>query len=247
MCGCAGDTPPFEDPVAADAATQSPDGRPAGCTVENSKTYYSDFDKDGYGSPNLTAVDCNQPEGFVEDSQDCDDADSRTNPEGTELCDGIDNDCNAATVETCNNACTVHLRDGDTYLFCGQALTFPNARTACEAEGMHLIRINDQAEQDWMSAQRNVAFSGLPRIWMGGNDIAANNTWVWHDEASFWQGLSNGGAVGGLYTRWRGGEPNNGDGIEDCGTVDDNLGGAWDDRPCNQVHRFVCERDAESL
>lgn len=34
---------------------------------------------------------------------------------------------------------------------------------------------------------------------------------------------------------------------EDCGTVDDTISARWGDRPCNQTHRFVCERDIESL
>lgn len=246
--GCEGDQPasvPDAAPATADASSADAGALP--CTALEAQTFYADFDGDGYGTPNLTAVDCSQPDRFVDNNLDCDDADSRTSPDGTELCDGLDNDCNAATAEVCLNTCTPQSRDADTYLFCAQVQNFSNAKAACEAEGMHLIRIDDQAEQTWMSAQRTPAFGGLARVWMGGNDTTSEGVWVWHDSAQFWQGGSGGVVVGGLYANWRGGEPNNGDGIEDCGTVDDNAAGRWDDRPCGQVHRFICERDNEVI
>lgn len=244
---CEGDQPSSADAATSAADASSADAGEEACTVENSVTYYADFDGDSYGTPLLTAVDCEPPEGFVENDLDCDDADSRSNPDGTELCDGLDNDCNAATVEVCANACTPQKNEGDTYLFCAQVATFSVALAACTAEGMHLIRINDQLEQNWMSAQRTTAFGGLARVWMGGNDATTEGSWVWQDGVQFWQGGAGGAAPDGVFSYWRGGEPNNGDGIEDCGTVDDGGGARWDDRPCNQAHRFVCERDNEVL
>ena len=38
-------------------------------------------------------VSCSQPEGFVDNSDDCDDSASEANPSGVEVCDGLDNDC----------------------------------------------------------------------------------------------------------------------------------------------------------
>ncbi|MGA1839818.1 MAG: putative metal-binding motif-containing protein, partial [bacterium] len=56
--------------------------------------YYRDADEDGYGDLNDTQNDCVQPAGYVLDSTDCNDADPNINPAATEVCDGIDNDCN---------------------------------------------------------------------------------------------------------------------------------------------------------
>ncbi len=56
-------------------------------------TWYADSDGDGFGDAAVTDIDCDRPSGYVPDDSDCDDSDSAVNPDATELCDGIDNDC----------------------------------------------------------------------------------------------------------------------------------------------------------
>ncbi len=56
-------------------------------------TFYLDSDGDGHGDPNATTTSCNQPGGYVAGADDCDDSDGAVNPSATELCDGLDNDC----------------------------------------------------------------------------------------------------------------------------------------------------------
>jgi hypothetical protein len=56
-------------------------------------TWYADADMDGYGDAASTTMACSAPSGFVADDTDCDDSDAAVNPAATELCDGIDNDC----------------------------------------------------------------------------------------------------------------------------------------------------------
>jgi len=56
-------------------------------------TWYADGDGDGYGDLATWVVSCDQPADHVADASDCDDTDAATSPEGEELCDGIDNDC----------------------------------------------------------------------------------------------------------------------------------------------------------
>ncbi|MBM4362004.1 MAG: putative metal-binding motif-containing protein [Deltaproteobacteria bacterium] len=54
-----------------------------------------DADGDGYGDPNDTQVTlCVPREGYVPDATDCDDANPRVHPGATELCDGVDQNCN---------------------------------------------------------------------------------------------------------------------------------------------------------
>jgi choice-of-anchor B domain-containing protein len=57
-------------------------------------TFYADADGDGFGDINVTIQDCTAPANYVADNTDCDDNDPNINPNATETCDGIDNNCN---------------------------------------------------------------------------------------------------------------------------------------------------------
>ena len=61
-------------------------------------TYYLDSDNDGYGDINFPKDTClsTPPIGYVMSSMDCDDSNTAINPNGSETCDGIDNDCNGS-------------------------------------------------------------------------------------------------------------------------------------------------------
>ncbi len=54
--------------------------------------WYVDGDADGYGAGEATNT-CAQPPGTVLDHTDCDDIDAAVNPGATEVCNGIDDDC----------------------------------------------------------------------------------------------------------------------------------------------------------
>lgn len=57
-------------------------------------TYCGDADGDGYGNPNYSVTSCDQPEGFVTDCTDCDDANRQVNPgEDDPGYDKLDQDC----------------------------------------------------------------------------------------------------------------------------------------------------------
>lgn len=60
-------------------------------------TFYYDADEDGFGSPDSLMETCNEnlPVGYVENNLDCDDTDPMIHPNSPEVCDNIDNDCNA--------------------------------------------------------------------------------------------------------------------------------------------------------
>ncbi|MBI5676177.1 MAG: putative metal-binding motif-containing protein [Nitrospirae bacterium] len=56
-------------------------------------TYYRDADSDTYGDAVATINACSQPAGYVSNNADCNDSNAAINPGATEICDGIDNDC----------------------------------------------------------------------------------------------------------------------------------------------------------
>jgi hypothetical protein len=56
-------------------------------------TWYADSDGDNFGDASTATQACDMPSGHVSDSSDCDDSDDAINPRATELCDGVDNDC----------------------------------------------------------------------------------------------------------------------------------------------------------
>jgi len=60
---------------------------------EGATTWYRDSDGDGVGDEATSVDACVQPEGYVGDPGDCDDADAASWPGAEELCDGADNDC----------------------------------------------------------------------------------------------------------------------------------------------------------
>jgi len=80
---------------------------PAGYVVDNTdcddndadefpgQVWYYDFDGDTFGDPAVSLTQCLQPTDYVTDDTDCDDNDITINTNGTEVCDGFDNDCNA--------------------------------------------------------------------------------------------------------------------------------------------------------
>jgi len=69
-------------------------------------TWYKDADNDGY-SDGSTIVQCSKPDGYklpanlIATSGDCDESKSSIHPGATELCDGLDNDCDTQVDEGC--------------------------------------------------------------------------------------------------------------------------------------------------
>ena len=86
-------------------------------------TWYADTDGDGFGDAASSVVDCDQPADHVSDDSDCDDSDGAVNPDATEMCDGVDNDCDSAIDEdSAADAATWYAdTDGDGYGNAGSA------------------------------------------------------------------------------------------------------------------------------
>ncbi|MCS6990912.1 MAG: MopE-related protein [Chitinophagales bacterium] len=61
--------------------------------------YYQDADGDGFGNVFSWIISPHMPDGYVADSTDCDDTQALIHPDATEVCNGIDDNCNVETDE----------------------------------------------------------------------------------------------------------------------------------------------------
>ncbi len=68
----------------------------------DAETWYLDADLDGFGSLETTLA-CEQPEGYSNNADDCDDGDDASNPLASETCDTADDDCDGAIDEGDDN------------------------------------------------------------------------------------------------------------------------------------------------
>lgn len=228
--------------TAVDAAEDGA-GEPVDAAVdvmECDDVWYADTDGDSHGDPAVRVIACEAPAGHVAVGDDCDDTQPLVFPGGTEVCDGLDNDCSSATTEMCSSGCVVRVRpeDGRRYLFCAVASSHAAATVRCTTEQFRTARVDDQAENTYLRTTTTSAIGNV-NVWLGGTDGPVENEWRWHDGAQFWQGRSNGVAVGGLYENWDSGEPNDDDG-EDC--VELRTSSLWNDLECGDARPFICER-----
>ena len=239
LAACATAGPPNatgDDDTTHDASVDSgttPDG-----SCQN-KTWYRDGDEDMHGDPAMTMMACDQPAGMVAAGDDCDDANPGRHPGATELCDGVDNDCNAGA-EPCPSSCSIARRpapdDAKVYLFCTSSTSYTSARSTCISAGMQLVAIESAAENVWVY---NTALSRLGDVdyHIGASDLGGEGVWKWEGGAQFWSGDEGGAPVGGRYSNWESGEPNDSSG-EDCAEV--RAGARWNDHECSDFLRYVC-------
>jgi Lectin C-type domain/Putative metal-binding motif len=57
-------------------------------------TVYADGDGDSFGDAATAVTSCETPSGYVSNNLDCDDTSENVSPDDTEVCNGLDDDCN---------------------------------------------------------------------------------------------------------------------------------------------------------
>ena len=65
----------------------------------DASTWYLDYDSDGFGGAAYMLVQCDQPSGYADNDEDCDDVRADVFPGADEACDGADNDCDGEVDE----------------------------------------------------------------------------------------------------------------------------------------------------
>ena len=89
------------------------DGRVDEDEALDARTWYADNDGDGYGDPTVTRFACDQPAGFIDNDDDCNDTSNQALPGGTEVCDELDNNCDGTVDEDTATDAPTWYADGD--------------------------------------------------------------------------------------------------------------------------------------
>ncbi len=112
-------------------------------SITGQSTWYADVDGDTYGNAASSTLACTQPVGYVFDNSDCNDGNAAVNPDATEICNGIDDNCNGDVDDDDQNvtgqATWYADADGDTYgdaavsqLACSQPVGYVADNTDCD-------------------------------------------------------------------------------------------------------------------
>lgn len=116
------------------------------------------------------------------------------------------------------------------------------AQALCAANGGYLAVITSDAENTMIHTNIDMSEG----MFIGVNDQNTEGAWVYAfgevANQQFWSGASGGSAVGGRYSRWNIGEPNDAGGAEDCAYIGVAATPNWADIPCGSgTYKYLCE------
>lgn len=107
--------------------------------ASDAPTWFADTDADGFGNATSSTRACLVPTGFVADATDCGDGDALVNPAGTEVCGGVDEDCDGTTDEDDASDAPTWFMDADADGFGDATMT----DIACVAPAMYVADATD--------------------------------------------------------------------------------------------------------
>ena len=195
----------------------------------DAQTWFVDADGDGHGVDGTGVTSCDAPPGRAMFAGDCDDTDPAVRPGATEICNLVDDDCDGTIDDaspTCG--CVGHVYGSNIYLFCQTDVYWTTARDDCMSRSGRLVQIDSSAEHDFL-VERVMFYRDVP-WWIGLNDRASEDAWVWTDGST------------PVFTAWHTDEPNDsGFPGEDCATMNVFTDRTWNDAPCDERYPYVCE------
>lgn len=153
-----------------------------------------------------------------------------------EVCDGLDNDCDAATPDVCPSGCSGFAVDGVGHMACSKSVSFGQAQLACFNQGMLVVCPNTQAENAEVLAHA----AGLGSfVWLGAQDEQSNHSLQWPDGTVV---ATNGVPTAGVYNDFAVGEPVvlGGPNCLRMATRGADAG-SWSSVACSTPAAFVCE------
>jgi len=164
-------------------------------------------------------------DGFGACTDDCNDTSDQARPGGTEVCDGLDNDCDGQVDEVmcpCSEETIMGLR----YLFCDVMVSWRVAKSECEGRGGSLATFSERTMSDEAFAHASVLQP--TRSWyLGATDSAEEGTWLDGNDQT-------------LSTYFAPGEPDDFGG-EHCAALASFADGDWEDVRCNTLLPYICQ------
>ena len=198
-------------------------------------TFYADVDGDGYGNASSSTLACSAPVGYVTDATDCNDGNAAVNPGATEICNGIDDDCDGLTDEGLTP--TTYYADADGDGFGNPAIS----QTTCSGAPVGYVANNTDCDDNNIAINPNatevcnaidddcdgIADDGLTFVtYYADADVDG------YGNATISQSTCNGAPVGYVIDATDCNDANaaiNPGAVEVCNGIDDNCNGLADD------------------
>ncbi|BFZ21788.1 hypothetical protein BsWGS_24827 [Bradybaena similaris] len=114
-----------------------------------------------------------------------------------------------------------------------EAMSWMDAKTACQARGAYLAEVTDKSEHDWIVAQLKRLNS--TSVWLGASDLLIEGVWNWQTNKQPF----------GPVLFWSAGQPDNRGG-EFCLEMRQEYGYLWNDLLCAVKNKFICESKAKA-
>ncbi|XP_060576651.1 perlucin-like protein [Ruditapes philippinarum] len=119
---------------------------------------------------------------------------------------------------------------GSCYLVLEAPLTFSGARAACAKRRAVLVHINNAEENKFLASYVKRKSKGY-NYWIGLTDYNTEGTFRWIDDKS-----------SPTFQNWAYNQPDNAQNREDCVHLITRLNFKWNDRPCLDRIKSICER-----
>uniref|UniRef100_UPI00397F959F lectin-like protein n=1 Tax=Salmonella sp. s55004 TaxID=3159675 RepID=UPI00397F959F len=127
------------------------------------------------------------------------------------------------------------------YSYFDEEMTWQQSEVICQLYDGHLTSVRTRKEHNYVfDLYKNNVYHAMeevvkprPAVWIGFNDEEIEKTFVWNDDSV------------SKFTNWYTNEPNDVNGIENCGSIrrfESKQGdGKWNDIRCDCKHPFICK------